>query len=119
MKTLSTLDPSSSAVQVVRTKILCSTQVVYSAWVRDDSGPLGNGAPSFGSLTYVGGARFGRLGTEDLPAELDVLRGSVRSERVRPWQRERNAAAISAIRAAGVEGDPDVTMGEVVAWEVA
>lgn len=41
----------------------------YEAWARDDSAQF----PSYSTITYLGSIRYGQLGSEKLPDELEAL----------------------------------------------
>jgi len=120
--TLNTLNPETDQVQVIATRILCSTMIVYSAWRRVASmGQAGHsittGRDSTGKVVL-----FERLGTERLPLHLDMLpRGPERASRVRAHQACLRDDAIKAIEAAlgllPAGARVDRTMGEVTVHE--
>jgi hypothetical protein len=84
-------------IRVQKTKIIGTDCTVFSAWAPDTdrlAAPYG----AFSTFTHFDGERWGRIGTERLPAELDALpRGEDRIAAVRRFHEGRYAAAYQAI----------------------
>lgn len=96
---------------VVSTLRTFSGMTVYSAYEIDHS--------NHSTITYFDGVCYGRVGTIDLPAELDALpaRSETRSTAVRAFHASEYDRAYNAILAAfpALANNPDVvrTMGEI------
>ena len=122
---LNELDPSVSTPQVVRLGLIgVPGFAAYSAWILDESSQLGGGYSTctYGRREDGSVARFGQLGTETLPGDLEALRpGPERTARVRRWQAGVRSAALDVVVAA-LGGDVpaghqvDDLMVEVSTW---
>ena len=86
---------------ITKTKILGTTITVYAAY-----------EPYAGhsTFTHLNGVRVGRVGSRQLPAELDALKSmsTERSTRVRAWQAAQYEEAYAAI----IAECPEATNGE-------
>jgi len=96
--TMNTLhEADHTAPVVIRTRII-GTKDVYSAWEPSPRHP----GPSHSTITHdAHGRKWGRIGCNHLPAELDALKpySEERSERVSAWHAENYARAYSLIAA--------------------
>lgn len=90
-------------ILVTRVRIAGTRCLVYSAW--EPSPPDTYHA----TITHKGAARYGRVGTRGIPAELDTLPyGDERARRVRAWYDAGYARAYPLILAAF----PEAALGE-------
>lgn len=84
---------------ITRTQIIGTDIAIYEAYEPTSWGFAG--APRHSSITRIDGRTYGRIGTRDLPEELEALpRGEERYELVRAWQRTEDERAYVAIIAA-------------------
>lgn len=100
-------------VEVKRTRIIGTDQVVYTAWEPYDR---------HGTMTTIDGKLYGRIGTRPLTAELDALPRGTRERvlAVDSYHRAQYGEAYDAIVAAYPEAGMDGVygMGEIMRTEV-